>query len=62
MGPQDVKTAADARRLVDERGLAHLKIGVVDSDGILRGKFLARDKFFSALEHGFGFCLSLIHI
>jgi len=56
MGPQDVKTAADARRLIDERGLSHVKIGVVDADGILRGKYLARDKFFSALEHGFGFC------
>jgi glutamine synthetase len=56
MGPQDVKTAADARRLVDERGLAHVKVGVVDTDGILRGKYLAREKFFSALEQGFGFC------
>ena len=56
MGPQDVKTAGDARRLVDERGLTHVKVGVVDADGILRGKYLARDKFFSALEHGFGFC------
>jgi glutamine synthetase len=56
MDPQDVRTAADARHLVEERGLAHVKVGVVDSDGILRGKYLARDKFFSALEYGFGFC------
>ena len=27
-----------------------------DIDGILRGKYMGRDKFFSALEKGFGFC------
>src|SRR5262249_14291726 len=31
-------------------------LGVFDLDGILRGKYLHRDKFFSALENGFGFC------
>ena len=33
-----------------------VRVGVFDLDGILRGKFLSREKFFSALEHGFGFC------
>ncbi len=56
MGPEDVKTSADARRLVEERGLEHVKVGVIDTDGVLRGKYLAKEKFFSALEHGFGFC------
>jgi glutamine synthetase len=56
MTPRDVKTAADARAIVVERGLGHVKLGVVDSDGILRGKYMARDKFLSALDHGFGFC------
>jgi glutamine synthetase len=33
-----------------------VKIAVADIDGILRGKYLHRDKFFSAVEGGFGFC------
>lgn len=56
MNPRDVKTAADARRIVEERGLDHVKVGVVDADGIMRGKYMAKTKFFSALEKGFGFC------
>jgi glutamine synthetase len=56
MQPSDVKTAADARRIVEERKLDHVKLGVFDADGVLRGKYLYRDKFFSALTNGFGFC------
>ena len=33
-----------------------VKVAVSDIDGILRGKYLHRDKFFSAAEGGFGFC------
>jgi glutamine synthetase len=33
-----------------------VKVAVCDVDGILRGKFLHRDKFLSATESGFGFC------
>jgi len=53
---RDVKTIAEARQIVTERGLSHVKVGVVDVDGILRGKYISREKFFSALEKGFGFC------
>jgi len=53
---RDVKSAADARKLVEERGLDHVKVGVFDIDGIMRGKYMGRDKFLSALEKGFGFC------
>ena len=53
---EDVKTAEDARRILEERNLSHVKIGIVDIDGVMRGKYLGRDKFFSALDHGFGFC------
>ncbi len=56
MQPNDVKNAADARRIVAERELAHVKLGLFDADGVLRGKYLAREKFLSALESGFGFC------
>lgn len=56
LAPEDVRTAADARTIVEERGLTHVKVGVFDADGVLRGKYMSRKKFFSALEKGFGFC------
>lgn len=33
-----------------------VKVAVSDIDGILRGKYIHRDKFFGAAESGFGFC------
>src|SRR5687767_8179027 len=56
MQPESVRSAADARQIVEERKLDHVKVGVFDADGILRGKYMGRDKFFSALDKGFGFC------
>lgn len=56
MDPRDITTAEQARAIVEQRGLHHVKVGVFDIDGILRGKYMAREKFFSALENGFGFC------
>jgi glutamine synthetase len=56
MEPRKVKTAADARAIVSDRGLTHVKVGAFDIDGILRGKYMSRAKFESALEGGFGFC------
>jgi glutamine synthetase len=56
MEPRKVKTAADARAIVSERGLTHVKVGAFDIDGILRGKYMSRAKFESSLESGFGFC------
>lgn len=50
------RTAADLRALVEERGIRHVKVGIFDIDGVMRGKYMARDKFLSALEGGFGFC------
>ncbi|HWH47521.1 MAG TPA: glutamine synthetase, partial [Burkholderiales bacterium] len=56
MKPEDVNSVADARKIVNERKLTHVKVGVFDIDGILRGKYMSRAKFESALEGGFGFC------
>ena len=56
MNPRQVRTAADARAILEERKLPHVKVGVFDIDGILRGKYMSRAKFESALEHQFGFC------
>jgi len=54
--PENVRTVADARRIVEERGITHVKVGLFDADGVLRGKYVSKAKFFSALESGIGFC------
>lgn len=56
MQPEEVRTAAHARAIVEERGLAHVKIGVFDNDSILRGKYIDRAKFLAALDKGISFC------
>ena len=56
MNTRNVKTVDDARSIVEERGLTHVKVGLFDIDGVMRGKYMSRDKFYSSLEHGFAFC------
>jgi glutamine synthetase len=56
MQPERVRNARDARAIVEERKLSHVKVGAFDIDGILRGKYLAAAKFLAALDKGFGFC------
>jgi glutamine synthetase len=53
---KNVESVDDAKRIVNERNLTHVKVGVFDLDGVMRGKYMSRDKFFSALDHGFAFC------
>lgn len=56
IGPGSVKTVEDARNIVRERGLSHVKVGLFDVDGVMRGKYMSQEKFFSALDGGFAFC------
>lgn len=49
-------TEEKVRALMAERGTRYVKLGVFDVDGILRGKYMHKDKFLSAMEKGFGFC------
>ncbi len=56
MEPRQVRSADDARALIAERGVDNVKVGVFDVDGIMRGKYISREKFHSALDSGFGFC------
>ena len=53
---EPVTDAADAEARVRVGAQEHVKIGVFDIDGLLRGKFMHRDKFAHALREGFGFC------
>src|SRR5438552_12190867 len=50
------RNAKEARAHVENSAHPYVKIAVTDVDGVLRGKYLHRDKFLSALEKGFGFC------
>ena len=56
MQSRQVKTIEDAYKIIEQRELSHIKVGVFDADGIMRGKYMSRSKFLSALEGGFGFC------
>src|ERR1700749_4633008 len=46
----------DPSEFLTERGIEHVKIGVFDTDGVMRGKYLHRDKFLSGLEKNIAFC------
>jgi glutamine synthetase len=62
--PASLSAPADAlervRELVRQSPANRVKVAVVDLDGILRGKFISKEKFLSASapapEGGFGFC------
>ncbi len=56
MNPRDVKSVSDAKKIIAERELSHVKVGLFDNDGIMRGKYMSREKFFSTLDKGFSFC------
>jgi glutamine synthetase len=49
----DAKTL---RAAFAERNITKVKVGGFDVDGVLRGKYLALDKFWGALDEGIGFC------
>jgi len=44
------------RRVFEERGVVRVKLAGIDVDGVLRGKYVSLEKFYSAAEEGFGFC------
>lgn len=56
MNPRDVKTIQDAKQIVEARDLSHVKVGLFDNDGVMRGKYMSKEKFFSSLDSGFAFC------
>ncbi|MGH9434028.1 MAG: glutamine synthetase, partial [Terriglobia bacterium] len=49
----DLKTI---EALFAEHGITRIKVGGFDIDGVLRGKYISREKFASAVETGLGFC------
>lgn len=51
-----IKNAEEAKKLIEERDIDNIKIGFFDADGVMRGKYMSRAKFFSSLDSGFAFC------
>jgi glutamine synthetase len=49
-------TQAEVLERVERSGATKVKVAVTDIDGVLRGKYLHKDKFLSAVKSGFGFC------
>ncbi len=56
LNPREVKTIDDAKNIIKARNLTHVKMGIFDIDGVLRGKYMSKDKFLASLENGFSFC------
>ena len=46
--------------MVEERGLSHLKLGVTDIDGVMRGKYVAAADLLAGVDGGLGLCSCLI--
>jgi glutamine synthetase len=56
MGPTRDERITEIAKGLTERGIEHVKIGVFDTDGIMRGKYLSREKFLSGFKKDLGFC------
>ncbi len=55
-GEKEVTDQAAVVEDVRNSGKTKVKVAIADIDGVLRGKYMHRDKFLSAVESGFGFC------
>jgi glutamine synthetase len=49
-------SAREAVEKVEKSGASKVKVAIVDIDGVLRGKYIHKEKFLSAINSGFGFC------
>lgn len=56
MSLKPITSRADAETRIGQTEQPFVKVGVFDIDGVLRGKFMQREKFLNVLEEGFGFC------
>ena len=56
MNVRELKNANDVKMYLDSVNSAYVKVAITDIDGVLRGKYMHKDKFVKATESGFGFC------
>jgi glutamine synthetase len=54
--PETSEPTRDVLEELKQRDVRKVKVAVTDIDGVLRGKYIHRDKFLSAVSNGFGFC------
>ena len=47
---------ATLQKAFEERAIRRVKVGGFDIDGVLRGKYISLEKFWSSVDKGFGFC------
>ncbi len=52
----DSSTLPDLAERFREKGIKKVKLGGVDIDGVIRGKYVNLEKFWSAVDGGMGFC------
>ncbi len=52
----NITTPQEAIDLIEKRGIKQIKLATTDIDGILRGKYINKEKFISVLQNGLGFC------
>jgi hypothetical protein len=45
-----IMNAESAKQFIEENDIRNIKLAVTDMDGILRGKYVNKEKFFSALD------------
>ncbi len=53
---KETKDTSPIVEAIRKSAAGKVKVAVADIDGVLRGKYMHRDKFLSAVEGGFGFC------
>ena len=56
MNIRELKNANDLEVYLDSVNSQYVKVAITDIDGVLRGKYMHRDKFLKAAASGFGFC------
>lgn len=54
LAPEEL--AEQIKKYMDQHDIHHIKIGITDFNGVIRGKYISPNKFFSALKKGMGFC------
>ena len=52
----DRESRESIERLIKDQNVNKVQVGGFDLDGVLRGKYISRDKFLSSLDDGMGFC------
>lgn len=52
--------ATELARMIEQRKLSHVKLGVTDIDGVMRGKYVAADDLLRGVDGDLGLCSCLL--